>query len=135
MSAPLERPERYMMADHSSVLIPGDVAAWLIHVIGLRELRTAHRDDPRRRAVLMALTLVGHNHAAEVSGSDQRKSAVIATRSEWLGVAQVATQLRLTESRVRQELRTGALVGEKRGRSWRVHRTEFEIYRAARNAA
>lgn len=134
MSAHIEKPERYMLADSSAVMIPGDVAAWLIHAIGLRELRTANRGDPRIRAVLMALTLVGHNHSAEVSGSDQRKSAVIAAQSEWMEVGQIMTALQLSDGRVRQLLRAGDLVGEKRGRSWRIHRIEFEIYRAARAA-
>jgi hypothetical protein len=50
--------------------VPIDVAAWLITRTDFTKLRQGTRGaDPRRDAVLMALTLAGHQDRASAGGS------------------------------------------------------------------
>lgn len=131
----LERPERYMLADSSMVMVPADVAAWLVRQAELRKWRTNSIGNSRHHAVLMAITLVGQTHVERVcgsSGSAARKPAEIAPVSEWMNTTQVADAVNLTDRRVRQEIEAGRLGAEKHGRSWRIHRAEMKRYRAAR---
>ncbi len=116
----------------SVVVVPERAAAWLVQHADLRSLRVSARGhDQEIDAVLMALTLAGLKWAADVDGSDPRKRTEIAPQSEWMDPEEVATVLNVSSSRVRQELRSDRLKGEKRGRAWRIHRTELEHYRAA----
>lgn len=128
-------PAHYLHGDGSVVVVPARAAAWMLRRTDLRQRRTAHRGaDPEIDAVLMAVMIAGQKWAADVKGSDPRKPTEIVSPSEWMDPEEVATVLQVSSSRVRQELRSGYLVGEKRGRFWRVHRTELAHYTSARTA-
>lgn len=128
-------PSRHLFGDGRTVVLDWRFAAWLLQRAGLRELRVRVRGhDPEVDAQLMALTIAGLNWAASVNGNNSRKPAEITPPSEWMNTQEVATVLNVGESRIRQLLRAGDIKGEQPGRTWRIHRTELEHYRAARKA-
>lgn len=125
----------YLHGDGSVAVVSGRIAAKLLTQVDLQKIRTKNRGaDPEFDATLRALTIAGMKWAASVDGTDPRERTEITPKSEWMDPEEVGTVLKVSSSRVRQELRRGHLVGEKRGRAWRIHRTELEHYRAAQGA-
>ena len=117
------------------VEVPGRVAAWLEARTDLRRIRTDARGaDPEVDAVLSDLHRVALLWRSCVDGSDPRKPAQAQPLLPWLTVSEVANQLGVTESRVRQLVQAEALPAEQVDRRWRISRIDFEHYKAARAA-
>ena len=137
MSGGLHVPERYLLPAGVGVTMPGRVAALLHSRLDLGRLRTEVRGiDPEVDAVLMALHISALKWRTSVGASEPRKSTETATPSEWMSTQEVADQLGVTSSRIRQECREGRLKATNKGRplGWQIHREDFEHYRAARAA-
>lgn len=133
----LQVPERYLLPEAVGTFVPGRVAALIYKRTDLAQVRTELRGaDPEVDAVLMALHIAALKWRGSVGVSDSRKPAEVTPQSEWMTAQEVADQLSLTSSRVRQECRSGRLKAENHGRphGWRISREDFEHYRAARAA-
>ena len=132
----LKPPGYYVTGNHGAgVEVPGRVAAWLEARTDLRRIRTDARGaDPEVDAVLSDLHRVALIWRASVDGSDPRKPAQAQPLLPWLTVSEVANQLGVTESRVRQLVQAEALSAEQVDRRWRISRIDFEHYKAARAA-
>jgi excisionase family DNA binding protein len=132
----LKPPGYYVTGNHGpGVEVPGRVAAWLESRLDLRRVRTDARGvDPEVDAVLADLHRVALLWRSCVDGSDPRKPAQAQPLLPWLTVSEVANQLGVTESRVRQLVQAKALPAEQIDRRWRISRIDFEHYKAARAA-
>ena len=132
----LKPPGYYVTGNHGpGVEVPGRVAAWLEARPDLRRIRTDARGaDPEVDAVLSDLHRVALLWRSCVDGSDPRKPAQAQPLLPWLTVSEVANQLGVTESRVRQLVQAEALPAEQVDRRWRISRIDFEHYKAARAA-
>jgi excisionase family DNA binding protein len=132
----LKPPGYYVTGNHGpGVEIPGRVAAWLEARTDLRRIRTDARGaDPEVDAVLSDLHRVALLWRSSVDGSDPRKPAEARALLPWLNTTQAAGLLGVTESRVRQVIRTKALVAEQIDHRWRISRMDLEHYKAAKAA-
>ena len=132
----LKPPGYYVTGNHGpGVEVPGRVAAWLESRLDLRRVRTDARGvDPEVDAVLADLHRVALLWRSCVDGSDPRKPAQAQPLLPWLTVSEVANQLGVTESRVRQLVQAKALPAEQIDRRWRISRHDFEHYKAAKAA-
>jgi len=133
----LKPPGYYVVGLHGAgVEIPGRVAAWLEAHVDFRQLRTDVRGaDPEVDAVLADLHRVALVWRSPVEGSAVAGPAEAVALLPWLTVSEAADLLGVTDSRVRQVIRTNALSAEQVDRRWRINRLDFEHYRAAHKAA
>jgi excisionase family DNA binding protein len=132
----LKPPGYYVVGLHGmGVEIPGRVAAWLEARLDLRRLRVDVRGiDAEVDAVLADLHRVALTWSTSVDGKNQAEPTEAVALLPWLTVSEAADQLSVSESRVRQLVRARCLPAEQVDRRWRISRTDFEHYRAARAA-
>jgi excisionase family DNA binding protein len=118
-----------------AVVVPGRVAAWLETRLDLRRVRSEVRGiDPEIDSVLLDLAVAALTWRKAVDGCTPAGPTEVGAPSVWLTTADAADQLGISSSWVRQEIRAKHLAAEQVDRRWRISRTDFEHYRAARAA-
>ncbi len=113
------------------VIVPAEVAAWLLANGDLNRLRVATRGaDPRRDAVLMALAMAAHQHMTVTSGDGCRSAMEpeAAAPLEWMSTTQAADQLGVTDRAVRLACQLGRLAARQVGGRWQVSRAVLDEY-------
>jgi excisionase family DNA binding protein len=126
-----ESAARYL--HNNVVLVPVDVAAWLLAHTNLAKLRMRARGaDPSRDAVLLAMTLASHQyHQVRASGNGSRPAAEpeLDPSSEWMSTGQAADVLGLSDRAVRAACQSGRLVAQQVAGRYRINRTAVDQYR------
>lgn len=109
-------------------------------LIRLQELEAAGRLPPSRRAavrdawaaILAAAEDWEYEWRSSADGSTEALPAEMPSRSSReIDTATAADLLRVTESRVRQLIRSGDIAARKAGGVWLIDRSEIEMRRAA----
>lgn len=114
------------------VLVPAEVAAWLLTHSDLTRLRTATRGaDPRRDAVLLALTMAAHRHAAtSATGSDSAAAPEVdSSLQRWMSTKQAGQLVGLSDRAVRYACESGRLAAQKVAGRYRISRSSLNQYR------
>ncbi len=133
MRAEYETATRYVHA--GVVIVPAEVAAWLLAHGDLNRLRTASRGaNPRRDAVLLALTLAAHQHllAASVPGSTPAPKPEAA--ADWMNTTTAAGLLGVTDRAVRLACQSHRLSARQVDGRWRITRAALHDYQEGKRA-
>lgn len=130
----------YLHGLHGPVcLVSGRVADWLLTRTELDRLRKEHRGaDPEVDAQLLALTHVALAYRTSDStsavGSSVAPEPEAVPQSSWVGTAQAADLLGITDRAIRLAIDEHRLPAEKVDGRWRITREDVEHYAAARAA-
>jgi excisionase family DNA binding protein len=111
------------------VVVPMDVAAWLVTRTDFNRGRQGTRGaDPRRDAVLMALTLGGHQHLASASGSRAAAEPEVDPSLEWLSTGRASDLLGMSDRAVRAACAAGRLAAQRVAGRYRISRAALDQY-------
>lgn len=107
------------------VVVPAQVAAWLLERTNLAGVRQRARgDDALVDTVLVALTVAGlHWQQRTTATTTATTSATLpqpADPAAWVTTTEAANRLHVTDRAVRQQITAGRLPARRRGRRWEV---------------